>query len=167
MHVAAENVKSSAIQKKIAGVYRLYTVQACHICSESHTYQECQVKSGDKFYFACRICKLNHLAGYRGCSFFIEAQNIMQIKTDENNIFCTCQKNAYLAQKNACLVVSCSLVIMILYRNTTAHVPNGVAVPALKWDINVIISIVIISVLTITLKISVLTISSKMWVIKF
>ena len=49
--------------------------QKCPVCSQNHTFDECQNRQNKK----CSNCGGSHLAGFKGCTVFVKAQEIKQL----------------------------------------------------------------------------------------
>ena len=49
--------------------------QKCPLCSEDHTFEECQNRENKK----CSNCGGSHSAGFKGCIVFVKAQEIKQL----------------------------------------------------------------------------------------
>ena len=55
---------------------------SCPLCAKEHRYSDCPIKHESNPTYFCKNCKKDHSAGFRGCVSYLEAQEIVKIRTN-------------------------------------------------------------------------------------
>ena len=69
--------------------------QKCPLCSEDHTFEECQNRENKK----CSNCGGSHSAGFKGCMVFVKAQEIKQLSHQKKITYSEATKQINLINK--------------------------------------------------------------------
>ena len=69
--------------------------QKCPLCSEDHTFEECQNRENKK----CSNCGGSHSAGFKGCIVFVKAQEIKQLSHQKKITYSEATKQINLINK--------------------------------------------------------------------
>ena len=76
-------------------IKKLRGKQKCPLCSEDHTFEECQNRENKK----CSNCGGSHSAGFKGCTVFVKAQEIKQLSHQKKITYSEATKQINLINK--------------------------------------------------------------------